>query len=198
MVRCTPRVNGKEPGLAEVALHVERRTLPARTRCSSGSPPSVSGGIGGAVRRRACRSAPACVAARSIVWVISAVASLLCPLRIRSARAYGSTWLRSPSSSQLIVPSWNAHSRALGRSLDHDRLDLGPEAGDPATLELPGGARSRRRARSIAATSSSTPSPVSAVVVRTGGDPVGADLAVADELREDRGRPWLLRGDRPC
>ena len=30
-------------------------------------------------------------------------------------------------------------SRTLGGSLDHDRLDLGPEAGDPAALEFPRG-----------------------------------------------------------
>src|SRR5580692_11929728 len=31
-------------------------------------------------------------------------------------------------------------TRPLGGTLDHDRLDLGPKASDPATLELPGSA----------------------------------------------------------
>ena len=113
--------------LAQVAVHVNRgrfRSIPGRQRQPAER-----------VRRdRWCRPPP---------WLVGAAGgrcrpvdglghwsedSLLCPLRMRSARAYGSTRLRSPSSSQLIVPSWSACSRALGRAFDHDRLDFGPQA----------------------------------------------------------------------
>src|SRR5580698_6261597 len=144
--------------LAEVALHVDRRgvrSIPGRERQAAervrrdwrrGPLPRLVGATGGH-----CRPVDG--------LGHYSVDSLVCPLRMRSARAYGSTRLRSPSSSRLIVPSWSAR-RAL--SAERSTTIASTSARRRAT---------RRRSSSpealiaspcwsIAATSSSTPSPV--------------------------------------
>ena len=89
------------------------------------------------------------------------------------------------------------NSRALRRSLDHDRLDLGPKTGDPAALQLPG----RRDAVAVAVDRrNEIVDPLARL--RDGGEdrgrPPGARGAVTDQFLQIANHLATLRGDRPC
>ena len=184
--------------LAQVALHVDRRRFRVRTRSPSGSPPSVSGGMGGAARPprlvgAAGRRCPPGRSSGSLVGGFPAV-----PVE----DAFGQGVRVHPAQIAFELSTHCALmeriSGPLGRALDDDRLDLGPQPRDPATLELPGGADRiavpvDRRHQFVDALAG----------LGDGGEHRRRPTSVrtwrrAGPAPSDRGPPWMRRGGRPC